>query len=63
VAASTLCEAVTLATAEFRRCGFTEDAPGPNKLLTVTVKGPSTSHEIQWGNVEGWLQAWGNRMN
>ena len=49
VAASTLYEAATLAMAHFRRCGFTENAPGPATRLTVTVKGPSTSHEVQWG--------------
>jgi hypothetical protein len=32
VAASTLYEAATLAIAEFRRCGFTENAPGPATL-------------------------------
>jgi pectin methylesterase-like acyl-CoA thioesterase len=35
--------------AEFRRCGFTENAPGPETRLTVTVKAPATSHEVQWG--------------
>ena len=48
-AASTLYEAATLAMAEFRHCEFTENATGPATLLTVTVKGPSTSHEVQWG--------------
>jgi len=52
-AASTLFEAATLAMAEFRKCGFTENIPGPAATrLTVTVKGPSTSHEIQWGKIE-----------
>jgi len=59
VAASTLYEAATLAMAEFRRCGFTENAPGPATRLTVTVKGPSTSHEVQWGKVETWIQSAG----
>jgi len=59
VAASTLYEAATLAMAEFRRCGFTENAPRPNTQLTVTVKGPSTSHEIQWDKVETWIQSAG----
>jgi hypothetical protein len=57
VAATTLYEAATLAMAEFRRCGFTENAPGPATRLTVTVKGPSTSHEVQWGKVETWIQS------
>ncbi|HLN00725.1 MAG TPA: hypothetical protein VK335_15665 [Bryobacteraceae bacterium] len=59
VAASTLYEAATLAIAEFRRCGFTENAPGPATRLTVTLKGPSTSHEVQWGKVETWIQSAG----
>jgi hypothetical protein len=54
VAASTLYEAATLAMAEFRRCGFAENAPGPNTRLTVTVKAPGTSHEVQWSKVEMW---------
>ena len=56
VAASTLYEGATLAMAELRHCGFTENAPGPTTRLTVTVKGPSTSHEVQWGKIEAWLQ-------
>ena len=59
VAASTLYEAATLAIAEFRRCGFTENAPGPATRLAVTVKAPATSHEVQWGKVEVWLQSAG----
>ena len=56
VAASTLYEAATLAMAEFRRCGFTENAPGPATRLTVAIKQPTTIHEVQWGKIEGWLQ-------
>lgn len=59
VAATTLYEAPTLGMAEFRRCGFTENAPGPATRLTVTVKVPSTSHEVQWGKVETWIQSAG----
>lgn len=59
VAASTLYEAATLAMAEFRRCRFTENTPGPTTRLTVTVKGPSRSHEVQWGKVETWIQSAG----
>jgi hypothetical protein len=59
VAATTLYEAATLAMAEFRRCGFTENAPGPATLVTVTVKGPSTSHEVQGSKVEMWIQSVG----
>lgn len=59
VAATTLYEAATLAMAEFRGCGFTENAPGPATRLTVTVKGPSISHEVQWRKVETWIQSAG----
>jgi hypothetical protein len=33
--------------------------PGPAARLTVTVKAPSTSHEVQWAKVETWLQSAG----
>jgi hypothetical protein len=56
VVASTLYEAATLAMAEFRRCGFTENAPGVATRLRVEIKQPSTTHEVQWGKVEAWLQ-------
>jgi hypothetical protein len=59
IAASTLYEAATLAMAEFRRCGFTENAPGPATCLTVAVKAPATSHEVQWGKAETWIQSAG----
>jgi hypothetical protein len=59
VAAGTLYEAATLAMAEFRRCGFTENAPGPATRLTVTVKAAATSHEVQWGKIETWIQSAG----
>ena len=63
MAASTLYEAATLAMAEFRRCGFTENAPGPATRLTVTVRAPATSHEVQWGKVETWLQSAGKPVD
>ena len=59
VTASTLYEAAALAIAEFRRCGFTANAPGPATRLTVVVKIPATSHEVQWGKIEAWLQSAG----
>jgi hypothetical protein len=43
--------------AEFRRCGFTEIVPGPAKRLNVTVRSPATSHEVQWGKVDTWIQS------
>ena len=57
VVATTLYEAAVLAMAEFRRCGFTENAPGSATRLNVCVKSPSTSHEVQWGKVETWIQS------
>ena len=59
VSASTLYEAAALAIAEFRRCRFTSNAPGPATRLTVAVKIPATSHEVQWGKIEAWLQSGG----
>jgi hypothetical protein len=46
-------------TQEFRRCGFTENAPGVATRLTVAIKQPSTTHEVQWGKVETWIQSAG----
>jgi hypothetical protein len=59
VTATTLYEAAALAIGEFRRCGFTANAPGPATRLMVTVKAPSTSHEVQWGKIQAWLQSAG----
>ena len=59
VSATTLYEAAVLAMAEFRRCGFTAQAPGPGTRLTVKVQAPVTSHEVQWSKVETWLQGAG----
>ena len=59
VTAGTLYEAAVMAIAQFRRCEFTTDAPGPASRLTVAVKMPSTTHEVQWGKIETWLQSAG----
>jgi hypothetical protein len=61
VSATTLYEAavMAMAMAEFRRCGFTENAPGPATRLTVKVQAPATLHEVHWGKVETWLQGAG----
>ena len=59
VTASTLYEVAALAINEFRRCGFTANAPGPATRLTVALKTPATSHEVQWGKIEVWLQSAG----
>ena len=32
---------------------------GPATRLTVTVKMPTTSHEVQWNKIEAWLQSAG----
>jgi len=63
VSASTLYEAAALAIAEFRRCGFTDHAPGPATRLTVTVKAPATSHEVRLSKIEAWLQSGGRSPN
>ncbi len=63
VAASTLYEAAALAISELRRSGFTADAPGPATRLTVTVKAPATSHEVQVRKIEAWLQSGGRSPN
>ena len=57
VCASTLYEAACLAIVEFRRSGFTQDAPGPAARLTVLVRTSATSHEIRVGKIEAWLQS------
>ena len=59
VSASTLYEAAALAIAEFRRCGFTANAPGRATRLTVTVKVPATSHEVRVSKIEAWIQSGG----
>ena len=56
VTASTLYQAAVLAVAQFRRCSFTANAPGLATRLTVAIKQPGTTHEVQWGKIEAWLQ-------
>jgi len=63
VAASSLYEAAALAIGEFRRCGFTADAPGAATRLTVTVKTPATLHEVRLSKIEAWLQSGGRSPN
>ena len=62
VTAGTLYEAAVMAIAQFRQCAFTANPPGPAPRLTVAVKLPSTTHEVQWGKVETWIQS-GGRPN
>ena len=63
VTASSLYEAAALAIGEFRRCGFTADAPGPATRLTVAVQAPATSHEVPVRKIETWLQSGGRSPN
>jgi hypothetical protein len=63
VAACSLYEAAALAMGEFRRCGFTADAPGPATRLTVTVRPPATSHEVRLSKIEAWLHSGGRSPN
>jgi hypothetical protein len=60
VAASTLCEAATLAMAGFRQCGFKENARSRTRDAAHRDReGASTAHKFQWGKVETWLQSAG----
>jgi hypothetical protein len=63
VSASTVYEAGALAIAEFGRCRFTPDPPGPASRLTVMVKAPATSHEVRVSKIESWLQSGGKSPN
>src|ERR1700730_8055676 len=65
VTATTLYEAAVLAIAEFRRCGFTANAPGPATRFTVKVKvrAPATSHEVQLGENRDMAPERGSRMS
>jgi hypothetical protein len=33
--------------------------PGVATRLTVAIKQPGTTHEVQWGKIEAWLQSAG----
>jgi hypothetical protein len=58
VPAASLFEAAALAVAEFRRCGFMNDAAlGPATRLTVTVKAPVSVHELPLGKLMSWLES------
>ena len=58
VPAASLYEAAALAVAEFRRCGFMNDAtPGPATRLTVTVEAPLSVHELPVGKLMRWLES------
>ncbi len=58
IPAASLYEAAALAVAEFRRCGFMNDAtPGPATRLTVTVEAPLSVHELPLGKLMMWLES------
>ncbi len=59
VVASSLYEAAALAVTEFRRCGFTEAAPGSAARLTISVEAPSTTHELSVRKLSVWLEGAG----
>jgi len=56
VSAASLYEACVLAMAEFRRCRFTDAAPGTAARLQVAVEGPATTHELSVARVCAWLE-------
>jgi hypothetical protein len=39
------------------------DAPGSATRLTVTVKAPTTSHEVRLSKTDGWLESGGQSPN
>jgi hypothetical protein len=55
VSASSLFEAAALGVAEFKRCGLMDVQPCPATRLTVTVKSPTTQHELTMAKLESWL--------
>ena len=55
VSASSLFEAAALGVAEFKRCGLIDVHPGNATLLSVTVKSPTTTHEVSMSKLESWL--------
>ena len=59
VCASSLYEAAVLALAEFRKGWLVEVLPGRNARLTITVKAPATSHEVEVRKLEDWLASGG----
>jgi hypothetical protein len=56
VSAESLYEAVVLALAEFRRCGFAEVSFGLGTKLSVKVKAPETEHVVSVGKLQSWLE-------
>ena len=59
VSASSLYEAAALALVEFRKSSLVEVPAGRSTRLTVTVKAPTTSHELTVGKLEDWMASGG----
>ncbi len=59
ITATTLYEAVVLALAEFRRCGFAEAMFGSGTKLTVRIRQPEMSHTVSVGRLRSWLDGVG----
>ena len=57
VPAASLYEAVVMAVAEFRRCGFTNAAFSPGTKLSVKIKAPETEHVVSIGKIRSWLDS------
>jgi hypothetical protein len=55
VSASSLYEAAALGVAEFKRCSLMDAQPGPATRLSVTVKSPTTRHELTLARLQSWL--------
>ena len=59
VAARSLFEAAARALGEFRGCGMVRSQPGPTTRIRVTVKAPTTRHELTMARLESWLGSHG----
>jgi hypothetical protein len=55
IAAESLYEAAARGVAEVKRTGFALAEKGPATRLTITVEGPTTSHEMQVAKLDSWL--------
>ncbi len=54
VSASSLYEAAALGVAEFKRSKLMDSQPGPATRLSVTVKSPTTHHELTMAKLQSW---------
>jgi hypothetical protein len=55
IAAESLYKAAARGVAEFKRTGFALADISPATWLTITVEGPTTSHEMQVAKLDSWL--------